>query len=111
MGKGINVIDVNMMMGTRHGMLNSTFSRNQFKLSTFHGLSKTEVDSNTEISVREAVRFKSTGDGQGFAKCSCKAGCARKFCRCARSNVLCNSRCHNTRAKIIIRDKLFNIDF
>jgi hypothetical protein len=61
--------------------------------STVHGLS--EVDSNTEISVREAARLQSIGDGQCFVKCSCKMGCARKTCKCARSNFLGNSRCHN----------------
>ena len=37
--------------GTRHGLLNSTFSRNNFMSSTFHGLFEAEVDSNTESSV------------------------------------------------------------
>jgi hypothetical protein len=63
--------------------------------STFHGLSEAEVDSNTEISVREGARLQSIGDGHGFVECSCKTGCARKTCKCVRSNVLCNSRCHN----------------
>jgi len=38
--------------------------------STFHGLSEAEVDSNTEISIREAARLQSLGDGQDFVKCS-----------------------------------------
>jgi hypothetical protein len=49
--------------------------------STFHGLSEAEVNSNTEISGHEAVRLQSIGDGQGFVKCSCKMGCARKTCK------------------------------
>jgi len=53
--------------------------------STFHGLSEAEVDSNTEIIVREAARLKSIRDGQGFAKCSCKTACARKTCKYVRS--------------------------
>ena len=83
-------------LGTRHGLLNSTFSRNQFMPSIFHGLSEAEVDSNTEISVHEAARLQSIGDEEYFAKCSCKTSCARKTCKCVRSNVLCNSRCHNS---------------
>ena len=83
-------------LGTRHGLLNSTFSMSQFMSSIFHGFSEGEVDSNTEISVREAARLQSIGDGECFAKCSCKTGCARKTCKCARSNVSCNSRCHNS---------------
>jgi hypothetical protein len=48
--------------------------------SIFHGFSEGEVDSNTEISVREAARLESIGDGQGFVKCSCKTGFAIKTC-------------------------------
>jgi hypothetical protein len=36
------------------------------------------------------------GHGQGFVKCSCKTGCARKTCKCVRSNVLCDPRCHKS---------------
>ena len=64
-------------------------------LSTFHGLSEAEVESKTEVSVREATRLQSVGDGQGFVIYSFKIGCARKACGCVRSNSLCNSRCHN----------------
>ena len=78
-------------LGTRH----STFLRNQFMLSTFHGLSEAEVNSKTEISVREAARLQSLGDGQDFVKCSWKTGCARITCKGVRSNVLCDSRCQN----------------
>jgi hypothetical protein len=49
-------------LGTRHGLPNQTFLRNQFMLSTCHGFSDAEVDSNTEISVRDASRLQSTGD-------------------------------------------------
>jgi len=44
-------------LGTRHGLLNSTFSKNQCMTSTFHGLSEAEVNLNTEIlgSVRQSA--------------------------------------------------------
>ena len=48
--------------GTRHGQLNSTFSRNKCIPSTFHGLSEAEIDSNTKIIIREATRLQSIGD-------------------------------------------------
>ena len=83
-------------LGTRYGLLNSTISRSQFMLSIFHGFSEVEFDSNTEISVRQAARLQSIGDGECFAKCSCKTGCARKTCKRVRSNVLYNSRWHNS---------------
>ena len=63
--------------------------------STFHGLSEAEDDSNNEISIRETSRLQSTGDGQGFVKCSYKTGCARKTCKCVRSNVLCSNSYQN----------------
>ena len=67
---------------------------------TFHGLSAAEVDSNTESSVRETARLQSIGDGAGMQhkallNAAAKTGCARKTCKCVRSNVLCHSRCHN----------------
>jgi hypothetical protein len=37
-------------------------------LSTFHGLSEAEVESKTEVSVCEATRLQSVGDGQGFTR-------------------------------------------
>ena len=66
-------------LGTRHGLLNSTFPGNQFLPSTFHVLSEADVHSNTEISIREAAPLQSIGNGQGCAKCSCKTGYARKL--------------------------------
>ena len=66
-------------LGTRHGLLNSTFPRNQFMPSTFHVLSESDVHSNTEISIREAAPLQPIGNGQGCAKCSCKTGYARKL--------------------------------
>ena len=76
-------------VGTRHGLLNSTFSRNQFMSSTSHGLSEAEIDSNTEISVHEAARLQSIRDGQGYVKCICKTGCARKTCKCVHCEIQC----------------------
>ena len=51
-------------------------------VSTFHGLSEDEFDSNT--SIRQAAHLQSMGDEQGFVKCICKTACARKTCKCAR---------------------------
>ena len=47
------------------------------------------------ISVRETAHLQSIGDGQSFVRCICKMGCARKTCKCVRSDV-CTSRCHNS---------------
>ena len=55
-------------LGTRHGLLNSSFSRIQLMSSTFHDLSKAEIDSNTEISVRETCSESRGMGAQGFRR-------------------------------------------
>ena len=91
------------MLGTTHGLLNSTFPRHQFMSSTFHVLSEADVDSNTEISIREAAPLQSIGNGQCCVKCSCKTGYARKLVN------VWDQMFYVTRAKI--SDELFNIEF
>lgn len=88
--------DGNYTLGTNYGTLNSQFARSQFTPTTFKGMSAENVKADITISVREAAREQSIGDGQGFTKCTCKTGCKTKACKCKKSGVLCNSRCHNS---------------
>ncbi|CAG2199865.1 unnamed protein product [Mytilus edulis] len=83
-------------LGSKDGILNGSYSRNQFTFSPIHSLALQDANTLVELSVREAARQQSIGDGQGFLKCACKTGCVRKTCKCVKSNVLCNSRCHNS---------------
>ncbi|XP_062569481.1 SCAN domain-containing protein 3-like [Saccostrea cucullata] len=83
-------------LGTKHGILHGAFSRNQFLPSSVHSLMVDDINRENEISVREAARLQSVGDGQGFMKCTCKSGCIRRTCKCLKANLLCNSRCHNS---------------
>jgi len=47
-----------------------------------------------KISVREALRLISPSGGQGFTKCGCNGDCSKSNCKCRKTGVLCNSRCH-----------------
>ncbi|CAG2205572.1 unnamed protein product [Mytilus edulis] len=88
-------------LGTKDGILNGSYSRNQFTFSPIRSLALQDVNTQAELSVTEAARQQSVGDGPGFLKCACKTGCVRKTCKCVKSNVLCNSRCHNSLSCLI----------
>jgi hypothetical protein len=45
------------------------------------------------ITLREAVRQQFIG--QGIVKWECKQKCDNNRCKCKRSNLKCNSKCHN----------------
>ncbi|KAL4104802.1 hypothetical protein QTP88_020078 [Uroleucon formosanum] len=62
--------------------------------ATSNFINMTEVNKAKELSLREIVALK-TG-GQGFHSCNCKGKCETKKCTCFKSNLKCNSRCHNT---------------
>ncbi|KAK3097449.1 hypothetical protein FSP39_009713, partial [Pinctada imbricata] len=83
-------------LGTIFGVLDAMFSRNQFTVTTYQGLNENDIKKSVSISVREAARAQSIGDGQGFIRCTCKTGCKTKLCKCLKAKVLCNSRCHNS---------------
>ena len=84
-------------LGTKSGILQQKFSRNQFDPCKQKFLKLDEIPTNV-ISVREAARVTSNGTGQGFFKCSCnpKRGCKDKRCKCFKASVKCNSRCHSS---------------
>ena len=83
-------------LGTKYGILDTTFARSQFTVTTYQVLSEDSIKTDVILSVREAARAPSIGDGQGFTRCACKTGCKTKSCKCLKLNVLCNSRCHNS---------------
>ena len=81
-------------LATKEGYLNSHYSRNQFEpLPTRHIL-MSEVDSSKSRPLRTAANEQSQGGGQGFTKCGCTTSCNANNCKCFKSNVICNSRCH-----------------
>ena len=103
------VIDINTetqqyKLATRYGLLNESFSRNQFPRCTSNILLLGSVDFDTEISVRQAARKQSIGTGHGFLKCTCKSRCIKKICKCLKAGMLCNSRCHNSNTCFRVED-------
>ncbi|CAF1560471.1 unnamed protein product, partial [Rotaria sordida] len=55
-----------------------------------------QVTQGEPKSLREIVKLQNITGGQGLLKCFCKGQCTTKRCKCKQSNVLCNSRCHNS---------------
>ena len=49
---------------------------------------------DSELSLRQTVTEQSIGGGKGFLHCNCRTGCHNGRCKCKKSNVLCNNRCH-----------------
>ena len=53
------------------------------------------------VSVREAASAVDIAGGQGFLRCNCGGNCSKLICKCKKSKVLCNSRCHQSNNKCI----------
>lgn len=82
-------------LGTRHGVLNCAYTRNQFSSCENNFLSVEDVP-DEEIPLRTAANLSSIGSGQGFFKCFCKGKCNSNKCKCKKAGVQCNSKCHNS---------------
>ena len=91
-------VDENDMyvIGTRAGVLAGKYSRNQFSLCPQPILKIEDMNRENVVSLREAVKFMSNFGGQGFTKCNCAGNCSSKRCKCFKSDLKCNSRCHNS---------------
>ena len=69
------------LLGTRVGLLDHKFSRNQFEPISERFLSIDDVPDKV-LGVREAARLHSINGGQGFFKCVCQTKCQTKRCKC-----------------------------
>ena len=58
--------------------------------------SREDVPMDKLVSVREAIKFVSIANGQGYKACNCLTGKCGKGtrCSCFKDGVRCNSRCH-----------------
>lgn len=83
------------ILGTKNGKLKRLYSRNEFQLSPSVFLSLSEVPSDSSVNVREEAKL-SSGSKQGFIRCNCWKGCHTKACKCLKSNIKCNSKCHKS---------------
>ena len=84
-------------LATKGGILKRVFARNQFDVCSQILLNESDLNLNSEISLRQAVQlYESNCGGQGFFKCNCgtKKRCQTNKCRCFKAQVTCNSRCH-----------------
>jgi len=82
-------------LGTKHGILNQKYSRNEFTVCKEKFLSVEEV-LDVDISLRECARLSSNCGGQGYSRCNCKGGCKSDRCKCRKEKKLCNSKCHHS---------------
>ena len=82
-------------IGTKYGILNSWYARNQFSTCTKSTVNIADVPS-VNISLRESVGKASLFGGQGYRRCNCKTSRRNKLCLCGKSNKLCNSKCHKS---------------
>ena len=80
-------------IGTKHGVLEQCYTRNQIIPGKTSFLTTVQVPEN--ISLREVANFESLGSGQGYDRCNCKTGCENiNRCKCKKTGKLCNSKCH-----------------
>ena len=86
----------NFKLGNVYGTLETMYCRSQFTPTSFQRMTEANGIKDVNITVRGAARAQSIGDGQGFIRCACKTGCKTKSCKCRKTAVLCNSRCHNS---------------
>ena len=81
-------------LATKDGYLNSHYARNQFETLTTKHLLLSDVNTSETRALRTAANAQSTGGGQGFTRCSCNKACQTNACKCIKTKLMCNSRCH-----------------
>ena len=81
-------------LATKDGYLNQHYARNQFETLTTKHLLLSDVNTNETRALRTAANAQSTGGGQGFTRCGCNKACQTNACKCIKSKMVCNSRCH-----------------
>ncbi|OWR48203.1 KRAB-A domain-containing protein 2 [Danaus plexippus plexippus] len=92
----MSVTDHNLYkLGTKYGVLNQLYSRNEFTVCEEKFVNIDEVPSRT-CSLRECARKDSNLGGQGFQHCNCTGECNSNRCKCKKMHVLCNSKCHKS---------------
>lgn len=83
-------------LGTKYGILSQLYSRNEFGVCKERFITIEEVP-ETDITLRECARKDSNLGGQGFQHCNCTSECNSNRCKCKKTQVLCNSKCHKSR--------------
>ena len=80
-------------IATRHGVVNTTYSRNQLYKSGCQLLDL--EDTIPEVhSFRKIASLHSPLGGQGYSTCFCQSACNSRRCACRKSGTLCQSHYH-----------------
>jgi hypothetical protein len=85
-------------IAVKAGILSTKYSRNQFDLCPQRLLADSDVNTQSTITLRQALKSSASG-GQGFFHCDCSKSnkqCQTNRCKCFKSKKLCNSRCHDS---------------
>jgi hypothetical protein len=88
----MSITDGFYKIGTVHGRLNASYTRNQFLVCSENFLAISAVP-DVELSLRQAAMKSAVGTGQGYFHCARIKGCKGR-CKCKRAGKLCNSKCH-----------------
>ena len=80
-------------VGTKHGIINTMFSRNQIIEADFQIVTADQVK-DTALPMRTIAQLHSRHGGQGFKKCSCNGKCDTARCKCKKAKNYCHSHCH-----------------
>ena len=91
MGVVMDENDGNYTIGTRDGLLNNEYSRNQFQLCSHQFIQPSTVPPNS-LSQTTPMRNASLGIVEG-AFCRC-LHCKTNRCPCKKSSRTCSTKCH-----------------
>jgi len=80
-------------LGTKEGVINQLYTRNQFAVCKEQTLTPEEVASDQSVSLQKVFTLISQTGGQGYLRCNCKAKCISKKCSCRSSDISSNSKC------------------
>lgn len=94
MGVVMNVTDNLYQLGTKSGIIQKMYARNEFQVANEQFLKVSDVPSK-QVSLRTAAAVESQSK-QGFVRCGCRNYCSNKKCFCVKNNVKCNSKCHSS---------------
>ncbi|KAK7102356.1 hypothetical protein V1264_020587 [Littorina saxatilis] len=85
-------------LATKHGILKGSYERSGFELCPQKLLDTADLNCDTILSLRETVIRGSQSGGQGYIKCNCAGTkkCRTNRCKCYKSKIKCNSRCHQS---------------
>ncbi|CAH1107913.1 unnamed protein product [Psylliodes chrysocephalus] len=99
----LEITDDNLYkLGTKHGILNQLYARNQFTICNEKFIIAEEIPSS-EISLRKCSRMSSKTGGQGYSRFGCKGGCKSDKCKCRKEKSFVTRNVTKVKAVLINR--------